>query len=128
MANRDFVEVAYRQPLPQIRSDRSVLQIGEVGILHIAADVAIGVSQVLGKGVRRQHIEAVREAFVQGCLERVVGRLELRVVERQDLGHIGLLREVPSPVVGNAVVRVGSAEVGVEWLWRLIEVTGLVIP
>ena len=126
--NGKFIEVADGEAVAQVGHDGAVLQIGAIRILDEAADVAVGIAQVLGEGVRRQEIETVGEAFVQRCLECVVEHLQLRKVQRQDCGHVRLLVEIAPSKVRNAVTRVGAAEVGVQNLQRLVQIAGFVVP
>jgi len=105
-----------------------VLKVSSIRVLDESSGVPICIPQIFGEGVRSQEIETVGETLVQRGLERVIEHLQLRVVERKNRRHIRLLVEVPSAEVWSAVIRIGSAEIGIENLQRLVQITRLVIP
>ena len=107
-----------------------MLQIGAIGILNEAAYVAISIAQVLGESVGREEVETIGKPFVQRCLEGIVEHLQLWEVEQQYRRHVGLLIEISSPKVRKRAAARGSrpAEIGVENLRCLVEVTSLMVP
>ena len=112
----------------RVRRHRSVFEVGSIGILNKPSDVAVGIAQVLGKGVGSQEIKSIGKAFVQRCLECVVKHLELREVQRQDRSQVGLLVKVPPAKVRDAIAGVRPAEIGIQYLQRLVQITGFVVP
>ena len=128
MPDGEFIEVAYGEAVPQVRRHRSVFEVGSIGILNKPSDVAVGIAQVLGKGVGSQEIKSIGKAFIQRCLKCVVEHLELREVQRQDRSQVGLLVKVPPAKVGDAIVGVRPAEIAIQYLQRLVQITGFVVP
>src|SRR5438445_13013310 len=98
--------------MTEIWRNWAVLEVGGVRVLYKTADIAIGISQVFGERIGCKYVEPAREALVQRGLKSIVERLELGIVQRQYLGHIGLLREVAASAIRNAICGLSSAEVG----------------
>ena len=125
-----LIQVAEGKTMAQVGSHRTMLQIGAIGILNEASYVAISIAQVFGESVGREKVETIGKPFVQRGLEGIVEHLQLWEVERQNRRHIGLLIEISAAKVRKRAVARGirPAEIGVENLRGLVEITSLMVP
>src|SRR5437773_12013016 len=64
LPERQFVQIADNKAVAKVRLHGALFRTDGINTLEITSHVAVGTAQILGKRVRGQQVETVREAFV----------------------------------------------------------------